>query len=572
MPSSATTLRTSPCTSPNLAVDLPERQAGRWPAGADRSATAPRAAPAASAPAASRPRPARRSAGVTSGLIGPRHPGPPVSDRTADVPARGTRRARCGSRSRSRWCRMRIGPFVGSQLAMGARAEEIDLVARCGRHSSGPRSTTNWSMAMRPTDRAAPSIDGDLDPAAWRAWDAVGIARLARVPAAFAVRGPRAAVGARSARRRRPSRWRGGPQRHGRYEPEARARCRSAGAGVSPYMAMPVAHEIEPTVRERPTGRRCCSGGEVAAQGQGTLGCSTARRGSRRAAAGTVSAPGTSASARCDQIPHRSARPTACAVAAWTRTRGQSLSATPLRDRPVSIFRCTRACTPTGRRAPRQPRRAPRSLDTDRSTPAATQAATSGSPGAHSQASIRPVSPMARRARASLGQRDAEPLGSAGAAVAGDGHAVAVGVGLDDRHDLCPPARSPHAGEVRGASRRDHRPRPASATARPGPASSPYRAMPDRRGKRVGDRWCRDGCGARRDAARGPCSHTAAATASMQFGRLAPTSRPGARQQRADHSRQHVAGPGGRRGPTEPSTSTVGTAPSGIGDRPCRGP
>ena len=55
----------------------------------------------------------------------------------------------------------------GGRLAVGARPEEHDLVARARR--SSPRSTTNWSMQIRPrTGRRLPSTQTSAVFPAWR--------------------------------------------------------------------------------------------------------------------------------------------------------------------------------------------------------------------------------------------------------------------------------------------------------------------------------------------------------------------------------------------------------------------
>ena len=60
------------------------------------------------------------------------------------------------------------GPVVGGRLAVRARPEQHDLVAR-RRRSSPPRSTTNWSMQIRPRiGRRLPSTQTSAVFPAWR--------------------------------------------------------------------------------------------------------------------------------------------------------------------------------------------------------------------------------------------------------------------------------------------------------------------------------------------------------------------------------------------------------------------
>ena len=58
---------------------------------------------------------------------------------------------------------------------------------------------------------------------------------------------------------------------------------------------------------------------------------------------GTEGWPGSSAAARCDQIPTTSSAPASSASAAAAQTSGHTSAAAPLRDSPVSTLRCTRA-------------------------------------------------------------------------------------------------------------------------------------------------------------------------------------------------------------------------------------
>src|SRR6185312_9758061 len=118
-----------------------------------------------------------------------------------------------------------------------------------------------------------------------------------------------------------------------------------------------------------------------------------------------VGCPGASAYAKWLQMPITCTSPAAAALAAAVTRSGQSAAGAPPRDRPVSIFRCTRAGWPASRAAAAISVTV-QGAPADRSTSAATPAARS-SPGAASQDSTGAVIPALRSASAS--SRNATP-------------------------------------------------------------------------------------------------------------------------------------------------------------------
>ena len=176
-----------------------------------------------------------------------------------------------------------------------------------------------------------------------------------------------------------------------------------------------------------------------------------ARRARRRASGLAEAAPaasivgwsGSSAQAKCDQMPTTRTAPSASRRRAAATSVGPVVADAPLRARPVSTLRWTRAGRPS-RRAAAAISSSAQSAETDRSTSAASAAAKS-LPGTCSQRQHRagvsrpPAAPAPRRA----GPRRARsaPPGTGGA---GARHQpVAVAVGLDHGHHARPTRRAP---------------------------------------------------------------------------------------------------------------------------------
>ena len=128
--------------------------------------------------------------------------------------------------------------------------------------------------------------------------------------------------------------------------------------------------------------------------------------------------------------------------------RASRAAVAPLRDRPVSILRWTRAGVAGRATAGRTAASAP-ALLTPMSTPAATAGASASvSSGVHSQARTGAVMPAGPQRQRLVEQGDAEPAGAAGQRRAGAGQQpVPVAVGLDDRHHLGRGA-GPQPGDV----------------------------------------------------------------------------------------------------------------------------
>ncbi len=124
-------------------------------------------------------------------------------------------------------------------------------------------------------------------------------------------------------------------------------------------------------------------------------------------------------------------------MAAAATSSGQSAAVAPLRDRPVSILRWTRAVV-AGVARGRLHRGERTRLLTPISTPAATARRNeSVSPGVHSQARTGAVMPAGPHGQRLVELGDAEPAGATGQGRAGAGQqAVAVAVGLDHDHHL----------------------------------------------------------------------------------------------------------------------------------------
>ena len=157
-------------------------------------------------------------------------------------------------------------------------------------------------------------------------------------------------------------------------------------------------------------------------------------RASRKAAswASLAGCSGSSLAAKCDQMPVRARRPSRSRSLAATNRSCHSDRGAPPRESPVSTLICTRGRRPVPDSAASSVSSATEYAVTSMS--AATAAARS-SPGAVSQHSTRPESPLARTASAD--GRHPEPRGSSRTCCArGLGQPVAVAVRLDHDHQL----------------------------------------------------------------------------------------------------------------------------------------
>ena len=104
------------------------------------------------------------------------------------------------------------------------------------RRVPGPRSTTNWSMQMRPTLRAPPAVDQHVEATAQRPEHTVGVADRHQRHAWCLLRRSRCD---RTTRRRPPEPTSPVQQGISASSPAAGPCRRSSGIGLSPYTAIP---------------------------------------------------------------------------------------------------------------------------------------------------------------------------------------------------------------------------------------------------------------------------------------------------------------------------------------------